>query len=75
MSLPIEKSVLVIIFLMSGQAIGQNIILENELRFCCDKYKANSCTNTDILCNGKYLHNLRDELAMNDQQLKEFCDC
>ncbi len=69
------------IFLFTGQAIGKDIGLQNQLRMCCSKFTANNCDwnlETDIICdeeNFMTIKELRIELNMDKDQVEIFCGC
>lgn len=71
----------VVIFLFTGQLIGGDIGLQNQLRMCCSKFTANNCDwslETDIICdeeNFKSFKGLRTELNMDENQVEIFCGC
>jgi len=89
----INKIVLLIIFLIilllaivvlfgMGSPIGEQILLQNELRQCCIVYRSNDCPDISeidplLKCETHYLVDLvaEDKLNLNPYQLKSFCNC
>ena len=87
----IDKIVLLVIFIIIllasvflilniGMPVGENVNLQRELNGCCIVYRANGCPNIDQIsktmkCETKFLIDIVDELNMNDEQLRNFCNC
>jgi hypothetical protein len=87
----IEKIVLIIIFLiilviciyiLTGivKPSGETINLQNQIRQCCNLYRANGCPDDrsklrDITCGDSNLNDLINKVPMTTYQLKAFCGC
>jgi hypothetical protein len=85
----IEKLILLIIFLIvlvvliillfMSEESGNTLLLQNELRSCCQTYRANQCPDwaeaSTISCNDDFFTDLIDKLNMNIDQAKRFCCC
>jgi len=88
----INKLVLIIIFLIIlivGLMLlttfvlpyGLNFDLQNQVKECCQNYRAYGCPRNEndilgITCpNGKNLHDLKQQLGMSANATAAFCNC
>ena len=73
------------IFILTGHVLpaGENIYLQNELRECCQKYRARGCPDnvgiiSSIQCTENNLFNLYEMFFTGDDEfedLQQFCSC
>jgi hypothetical protein len=67
---------LVLILLFGfGKGTADQLLLQNELRQCCGTFRAYNCEDVTVSCNSKTIEDLRLKLNLNNQQLKEYCNC
>ena len=88
MDLPINKLVLLIIFIVVlftaavillgiTLPVGDQINLENQIRQCCQAYRANGCDlDVQISCaDGTYMDYLAGKAKYSEEQVNMTCGC
>jgi hypothetical protein len=87
MRLAVNKMVLFLLFLIVllaviillfgvGKPIGEQIVLQNQIRQCCMAFRGNNCENpADIFCDGETLDVLMKKLNMEEWQVESICNC
>lgn len=88
MNFSIEQLILILIFLVIlivlliftvfGKDIASQVGLQSKLYNCCEAYKANGCTNPNIVCDtksGETLSDIQLKLGFDSNQLLCTCKC
>ena len=69
----------ILIFLNIVPSQGKPLNLQGKLLLCCNKFLANDCDETKtIICDdetGETIESLKEELDMEWENLKRFCNC